>query len=228
MSARILLVEDEAAVVFIVSDLLEAAGYTVATADDGKRGLQMATDKPFDLLILDVMLPGMDGFEICAAIRERGFDGAVLMLTARSETSDKVQGLRGGADDYLSKPFDADELLARVASLLRRTRKGQLAPVSTFEFGDVRLDFSHAECRKHGRLVELSTKELDLLRHFVTHHGQILSRENIMQHVWREQAFVSPRTVDVHVAWLRQKLEDKPNTPRYIHTVRGEGYRFDK
>ncbi len=228
MTPRILLVEDEAAVVFIVSDLLESAGYTVETAADGKLGLQLAHDKPFDLLILDVMLPGMNGFEICHAVRERGFDGAVMMLTARSELPDRVQGLRGGADDYLVKPFDDEELLARVASLLRRVRKAQLTPVSVFEFGRVQLDFTRSECRKAGKSVELSATELDLLRYFVNCRGQTLTRENILQHVWREQMFITPRTVDVHIAALRQKLEDKPHTPRHIVTVRGEGYRFDK
>lgn len=228
MNPRILLVEDEAAVVFIVSDLLESAGYTVESAGDGNRGLQLALDKPFDLLILDVMLPGMSGFEVCHAVRERGFDGAVLMLTARGEVSDRVQGLRGGADDYLVKPFDSDELLARVASLLRRVRKERLTPVNQFEFGHVRVDFDRAEVRRDGAAVELSAKEMDLLRYLVNCRGQTLTRENILQHVWRGQAFITPRTVDVHIAWLRQKVEDKPNAPRYILTVRGEGYRFDK
>lgn len=228
MDPRILLVEDEAAVVFIVSDLLESAGYVVETASDGERGLQLALSKRFDLLILDVMLPGRDGFEICHAVRERGFDGAVLMLTARGEVPDRVQGLRGGADDYLVKPFDSDELLARVGSLLRRVRKEQLTPVSQFEFGGVQVDFARGEVRRNGQVVELSAKELELLRHLVNCRGQTLTREDILQHVWHEQTFITPRTVDVHIAWLRQKLEAKPNTPQYILTVRGEGYRFEK
>ncbi len=228
MEPRILLVEDETAVVFIVSDLLESAGYIVESAGDGEHGLQMALDKPFDLLILDVGLPGRDGFEVCHAVRERGFDGAVLMLTARGEVPDRVQGLRGGADDYLVKPFDSDELLARVASLLRRVRKEQLTPVSQFEFGGVRVDFTRGELWKGKNPVELTAKELELLRYLVNRRGQTLTREDILHHVWREQAFVTPRTVDVHIAWLRQKLEDKPNTPQHILTVRGEGYRFGK
>ena len=228
MKPRILLVEDEAAVVFIVTDLLESAGYAVQAAGDGSRGLQLAQDERFDLLILDVMLPGMGGFEICHAVRERGFDGAVLMLTARGEVTDRVQGLRGGADDYLVKPFDADELLARVSSLLRRVHKEPLTPVSQFEFGLVRVDFARSACRKGEQPVDLSAKEMDLLRYLVNQRGQTLTRENILHHVWREQAFITPRTVDVHIAWLRQKLEEKPDRPQYILTVRGEGYRFNK
>lgn len=228
MNPRILLVEDEAAVLFLVSDLLESAGYVVETADDGRRGLQMALDQPFDLLILDVMLPGMNGFEICHAVRERGFDGAVLLLTARGEVPDRVQGLRGGADDYLVKPFDADELLARVGALLRRVRKAQLTPVSQFEFGSVRVDFTREEVRRNGQPVELSGKEMELLRYLVNCRGQTLSRENILHHVWRGQEFITQRTVDVHIASLRQKLEEVPGTPQHIVTARGEGYRFNK
>ncbi len=228
MKPRILLVEDEPAVVFIVSDLLRSAGYTVETAAEGKVGLRLASDEAFDLLILDVMLPGMNGFEICHAVREHGFDGAILMLTARGEVSDRVQGLRGGADDYLAKPFDSNELLARVESLLRRVRKAELTPVSLFKFGRVQLDFTRAKCRKDGKPVELSAKEMDLLRYFINHRGETLSRENILQHVWREHGFVTERTIDVHVASLRQKIEDKPNAPEYILTVRGEGYCFSK
>ena len=228
MKPRILLVEDETAVVFIVSDLLESAGYTVETAGDGTQGLRMATDEVFDLLILDVMLPGMNGFEVCHQVRERGFDGGVLMLTARGEVPDRVQGLRGGADDYLTKPFDSDELLARVGSLLRRVHKEQLTPVSVFGFGNVRMDFAHSHCFKEGKPVELSAKEMELLRYLINQRGQTLTREGILHHVWRGQAFITPRTVDVHVSWLRQKLEDKPNAPQHIVTVRGEGYRFDK
>ena len=228
MNPRILLVEDEPAVLLIVSDLLESAGYEVASARDGTRGLRLVLDQPFDLLILDVMLPGMDGFELCHAVRERGFDGAVLMLTARGEVPDRVQGLRGGADDYLIKPFDSDELLARVGSLLRRVRKEQLTPVSQFEFGRVRIDFARAEASKAGKPVEISGKEMELLRYLVNCRGQTLTRENILEHVWRGHSSITLRTVDVHVAALRQKLEDTPGTPQHIITVRGEGYRFNK
>ena len=226
MSARILLVEDEPGVVLVVSDLLRAHGHGVETAVDGNKGLEIALENRFDLLILDVMLPGAGGFEICRAVRERGFDGAILMLTAKGQTPDKVQGLRTGADDYLVKPFDPDELLARVEALLRRVHKQDLTPVMKFEFGNVTVDFAYGKFLKHGKPVALAAKEADLLRALVNHRGQVLSREKILKQVWSGQPFITERTVDVHIAWLRQKLEDDPQSPKYILTARGEGYRF--
>ena len=228
MNSRILLVEDEPGVVLIVSDLLEAEGHLVETAGDGDLGLRRATEERFDLLILDVMLPAKTGFEICHSVRERGFDGAILMLTARGQVRDRVDGLRTGADDYLIKPFDSDELLARVAALLRRVHKQELTPVMRVEFGKVVADFSTWEFFRNKRPLNLAAKEAELLRLLINHRGQILSREKILQQVWREQPHITPRTVDVHVAWLRQKIEDNPESPRHIITVRGEGYRFEK
>jgi two-component system, OmpR family, alkaline phosphatase synthesis response regulator PhoP len=228
MSARILLVEDEAGVALVVCDLLRAEGHEVESARDGKAGLQKATGSKFDLLILDVMLPEMNGFEICHAVREHGFDGAILMLTAKGQIPDRVQGLRTGADDYLVKPFDPDELLARVAALLLRVNKEQLTPVMRIEFGDVTADFAKMEFVKDGMQISLAAKEAELLRFLINHRGQIVSRENILKQVWREQQFITERTVDVHIAWLRQKLEDNPQSPRHILTARGEGYRFSR
>ena len=226
MSARILIVEDEPGVLLVVSDLLEAAGYLVQTAADGDSGLRSATSSPFDLLILDVMLPGISGFEICHAAREHGFEGAILMLTAKGQIPDRVQGLRTGADDYLVKPFDPDELLARVHALLRRVHKERLTPVAVFQFGNVTADFAGGGFFKNGEPLGLAAKEIELLRLLINHRGQVLSRESILKQVWANQPFITPRTVDVHIAWLRQKLEDNPQAPRHITTVRGEGYRF--
>jgi two-component system alkaline phosphatase synthesis response regulator PhoP len=228
MNSRILLVEDEPGVVLVVSDLLRAEGHTVEVAEDGDCGLRRATEERFDLLILDVMLPGKSGFEICHAARERGFDGAILMLTARGQVRDRVDGLRTGADDYLVKPFDPDELLARISALLRRVHKQELTPVMRVEFGKVRADFSTMEFFRNKKALSLTAKEAELLRLLINHRGQILSRERILQQVWREQPHITPRTVDVHVAWLRQKIEDNPESPRHIITSRGEGYRFEK
>ncbi|MCS7024221.1 MAG: response regulator transcription factor [Bryobacteraceae bacterium] len=226
MSSRILLVEDEPGLQLVVSDLLEAEGYTVEVASNGQSGLNLASEQRFDLLILDVMLPGLDGFAICHAMRQQGFDGAILMLTARTQIDDRVQGLRIGADDYLIKPFDPKELLARVAALLRRVHKETLTPVLKFDFGQVSVDFVKNTVTKNGELVNLAAKEMQLLRYFVDHRGQVLSRERLLANVWSQQPFITPRTVDVHVAWLRQKLEEDPQRPKHILTVRGEGYRF--
>ena len=228
MSARILFVEDEPGVVRVVSDLLRAEGHLVETAKDGTTGLRRATEESFDLLILDVMLPGPDGFDICHAAREQGFDGAVLMLTARGQVRDRVQGLRTGADDYLVKPFDPDELVARVAALLRRVHKEQLTPVMRVEFGDNVADFARMEFSRSGRRLNLTAKEAELLRFLINHRGQVVPRERILKQVWKEQPYITERTVDVHIAWLRQKLEDNPQSPKHILTMRGEGYRFNR
>lgn len=226
---RILLVEDEPDVQLIVSDMLRARDYDVETASDGDTGLHMALNAgPFDLLILDVMLPGLNGFAICHLARQGGFDGAILMLTARFDVDDRVHGLQEGADDYLVKPFDNKELLARVAALLRRVRKHELTPVLRFEFGSVTADFSRGEVSRGGEPLNLSIKELKLLRFLIDRRGQTVTREQLLASIWSEQPFITPRTVDVHVAWLRNKLEEDPRNPRFIQTVRGEGYRFDR
>ena len=226
MSARILLVEDEPSVSLTLSDLLTAEGYTVETSADGIAGLARALGERMDLIILDVMLPGKSGLEVCRELRQRGKDVVILMLTAKVQLVDRVVGLKLGADDYLTKPFEPPELLARVEALLRRVQKGNLAPVLRYQFGTVDVDFEKGEVRKSGVPVSMAAKELDLLRYMINHRGQIVSRDELLESVWQYQASVLSRTVDVHVAWLRQKLEDEPQAPRYIHTVRGGGYRF--
>ena len=226
MSSRILLVEDEPGLSLTVSDLLIAEDYVVNTAMDGITGLAKAVSQEFDLVILDVMLPGKNGFEVIKELRQQGRDTAVLMLTAKTQVVDRVVGLRLGADDYLAKPFDPSELLARVEALLRRVPKKKRIPVARFEFSGVEADFEAGQVRKNGELVVLAAKELLLLRYLIDHRGLVVSRDELLQNVWEYQADVSSRTIDVHVAWLRQKLEDNPQNPKYIHTVRGVGYRF--
>jgi len=226
MTARILLVEDEAGIAEVLADLLRSEDHEVEIARDGNSGLRRAVDGTFDLLILDVMLPGMTGYDICHGAREAGYDGAILMLTARGQVGDRVKGLKTGADDYLVKPPDPDELLARVEALLRRSGKAPLTPVSQLRFGTIDADFARQVYQKDGRPLALSAKEAELLRLLVNHRGQVISRETILSHVWKEQPFITPRTVDVHIAWLRQKIEENVQTPRHIQTVRGEGYRF--
>ena len=226
MSSRILLVEDEKGIALIVQDLLRSEGHSVEVVGDGRAGLTRALDGPFDLLILDVMLPGLNGYEICQGVRERGFEGAILMLTAKGQVSDRVQGLRKGADDYLVKPFSPAELAARTEALLRRIHKQGLTPVMAYRFGNVEVDFVKLKLRKEDKPVGLAAKEWDLLRLLINHRGQVLTRETILGKVWAEQKFITARTVDVHIAWLRQKLEQDPQSPSYIVTVRGQGYRF--
>lgn len=226
MSPRILIVEDEPGLVLTLSDLLAAEGYEVDSAQDGITGLRMAMEGQYDLIVLDVMLPGKNGFDVCRELRRQGRDAAVLMLTARGQVVDRVVGLKLGADDYLAKPFDPSELTARIEALLRRAGRAAFGPLSHFEFGDVVVDFDHGAVTKGGQPVQMAGKELQLLRYLVEHRGQTVSRERLLEAVWEYSAGVTSRTVDVHIAWLRQKLEDTPQSPRWIHTVRGVGYRF--
>ena len=226
MSSRILLIEDEPGLVLTVSDLLQSEGYEIQSTADGEAGLAAAIAQSFDLVILDVMLPRKTGFEVCRELRQAKQDVAVLMLTAKSQVVDRVAGLKLGADDYLTKPFDPAELLARVEALLRRTQKTDRASVRSFDFSDVHVDFETGEARKRGQQVALAGKELQLLRYLIDQRGRVVSREELLRNVWEYQSDVSSRTIDVHVAWLRQKLEDQPQNPRHIHTVRGKGYRF--
>lgn len=226
MSARILLVEDEPGLVLTLSDLLTGEGYTVVSATDGPAGLARASQERFDLIILDVMLPGMNGFDVCREVRKRGVDAGVLMLTAKGQLSDRVVGLHLGADDYLTKPFEVPELLARLEALLRRVKKQGRPGVLQFQFGNVEVNFQKGEVLREGARVALAGKELELLRYLIDHRDTVVSREELLEGVWQYQPGVSSRTIDVHVAWLRQKLEENPQVPRFIHTVRGVGYRF--
>jgi two-component system alkaline phosphatase synthesis response regulator PhoP len=226
VNCRILLVEDEPGLVLTLSDLLVGEGYEVESATDGVSGLARASKEPFDLVILDVMLPGLNGFEVCRELRQQGKDVAILMLTAKTQLTDRVVGLKLGADDYVTKPFEPPELLARIEALLRRVKKERLTPVVRFQFGAIDVDFERGDVQKAGQPVSLAGKELDLLRYLIDHRGKVVSRDELLEGVWEYQPGVSSRTIDVHVAWLRQKLEDNPQNPRYIHTVRGVGYRF--
>jgi two-component system alkaline phosphatase synthesis response regulator PhoP len=225
MNLPILLIEDEPGLVMTISDLLAAEGYRVETASDGEAGLAKATKEKFSLIVLDVMLPKKTGFEVCRQLRQSGIDTAILMLTAKTQVIDRVVGLKLGADDYLTKPFEPAELLARVEALLRRVHKENRADVRNFHFGDVEINFETAEVRKGGEPLGLASKELQLLRYLVNHRDRVVPREEILQQVWEYDSEVSSRTIDVHIAWLRQKL-DNPQNPRYIQTVRGKGYRF--
>ena len=229
VGARVLLVEDEPGLLLTLTDRLAAEGYAVETAADGEAGLLRAATEAFDLVILDVMLPRKSGFDVCRDLRQRGVRVPVLMLTARGQVADKVVGLKIGADDYLTKPFDMMELLARVEALLRRAQAGArdagVAP-AVYRFGEVRVDLRGAEVTRAGRRVELSAREFKLLRYLVEHRGETVSRDRLLDEVWGYDSTPTTRTVDVHVSGLRQKLEPNPHVPVHILTVHGLGYKF--
>lgn len=218
--------EDEPGLVMTLTDRLTAEGYDVESASDAAAGLARAGTGGFDVILLDVMLPGGNGFDICRAVRQRGIHTPILMLTARGQVVDRVVGLKLGADDYLVKPFDMAELLARIEALLRRSASMSQPVTEVVRFGDIAVDFRRAEVTKAGTPVELSAREFKLLRYFVEHRGAALSRDELLNEVWGYDAMPTTRTVDVHVAWLRQKLEDNPRHPRHILTVHGLGYKF--
>ncbi|HYM01079.1 MAG TPA: response regulator transcription factor [Blastocatellia bacterium] len=225
MGKRILLVEDEPGVALTLTDRLASERYEVDVAEDGLAGLRKALAAGYDLILLDIMLPGKGGFEVCREIRQSGVMTPILMLTARDHTAEKVLGLKLGADDYVVKPFDMLELLARIEALLRRAAARQSAP-QTVVFGSVQVDIDKVEVLREGEPVDLSAQEFKLLQYFVEHQQVVLSRNILLDEVWGYDAIPSTRTVDVHVAGLRQKLEPDPRRPRHIITVHRLGYKF--
>jgi two-component system alkaline phosphatase synthesis response regulator PhoP len=222
---RILLVEDEESLVITLRDRLRAEGYEVEVAFDGETAVELGAKPQFDLLMLDVALPRKNGFDVCRDLRGRGVQTPVLMLTARGQVVDRVVGLKLGADDYVTKPFDMSELLARIEALLRRSR-ASTSSAGAVVFGDVHADFRSAVVLRAGAPVELSGLELKLLRYFVEHRGVLLTRDELLEKVWGYDAMPVTRTVDVHVASLRQKLEKNPSRPEHLVTVHGLGYKF--
>src|SRR5262245_29255368 len=226
MNKRILLVEDEPGLVLTLSDRLASEGYNVDIARDGEAGLGRASSEFFDAIILDVMLPRKNGFDVCRDLRQRGINTPILMLTARGQVVDKVVGLKLGADDYLTKPFEMMELLARVEARLRRAPSTQAISADSYKFGNIQVDFRRAEIERNGQKIELSAKEFQLLRYFIEHREATISRDELLNEVWGYDAMPSTRTVDVHIAWLRQKLEPNPKHPQYILTIHGMGYKF--
>jgi DNA-binding response OmpR family regulator len=223
---RILVIEDDADLGFGLRNNLEIEGYDVRVASDGMHGLTILESERFALVVLDLMMPGIDGLRVLRTMRERGDRTPVLILTARGQEEDKVRGLRLGADDYVTKPFGVLELLARIEALLRRAQPARPGGV-VVRFGDIELDASIRQVRKRGQPVELSPKEFDLLVALLEADGAVRSRQELMQQVWGYEASVLSRTVDTHVAELRRKLEDDPAFPRHLLTVRKAGYRVD-
>jgi two-component system alkaline phosphatase synthesis response regulator PhoP len=226
MSKRILVVEDEPGLVLTLTDRLQSEGYNVETASDGDAGLTRARNESFDAIVLDVMLPRKNGFDVCRDLRQEGIDTPIIMLTARGQVVDKVVGLKLGADDYLTKPFEMIELLARIEALLRRAPTGPPVASESYQFGPIHVDFRRMEVSRDGRPVELSAREFRLLRYFIEHRGATLTRDELLNGAWGYDAMPYTRTVDVHVAWLRQKLEPNPRHPQFILTVHGLGYKF--
>ena len=222
---RVLLVEDEPGLVMTLTDRLAAEGHEVVSAVDGDTGLQRASSETFDVILLDGMLPGRDGFDVCRTLRQRHVTTPILMLTARGQVVDRVVGLKLGADDYLVKPFEMAELLARIEALLRRVPPVP-AQSEVYQFADVHVDFRKAEVRRGGEMLDVSAREFKLLKYFIEHRGATLSRDELLNEVWGYNAMPSTRTVDVHIAWLRQKLEANPRRPVHIHTIHGLGYKF--
>jgi DNA-binding response OmpR family regulator len=221
---RILVVEDESAIAFGLQLDLKSEGYDVEIESDGESGLRRARKEAFDLILLDVMLPRKDGFEVCRELRRGGSKTPIIMLTAKTQEAEKVLGLEIGADDYVTKPFSPRELRARVKAALRRTAEDDLL---IYRFGDAEVDFGRCELRRAGQPVELTALEFKLLTALVRSRGKVLSRDQLLDLVWGQGTFVTDRVVDNHVVTLRKKVEPNLSKPRYIMSVRGLGYRFD-
>ncbi len=222
---KILIIEDEESILMALEDNLRLEGYEVSSAKDGLKGLSMAKEQGYDLIILDIMLPKMDGFEVCKQLRQAGIATPILILTAKSQEIDKVLGLELGADDYVTKPFSPRELLARVKALLRRAKEPKRG-IDLYHFGDVEVDFIKYEAKKKGQPIYLTALEFALLHFLIKHKDQVMHRDSILDDVWGDDVYVTPRTVDKHIAHLRKKIEDEPANPKYIIGVRGVGYKF--
>jgi len=221
----VLIVEDDEAMAVALRDGFSYEGYDVRMAADGADGLRLACEGNQDLIILDVMLPKMSGLDVCKRIRRQGSKVPVIMLTARGQEIDKVLGLKTGADDYVTKPFSFLELMARVEAVLRRS-SGYSDTVDTYEFGDLKIDFKRSEANKSGKSISLSPREYKLLAFLIEHRGEVLPRERLLDAVWGYENAPFTRTVDMHIAKLRKKIEDSPQAPAYIVTVHGVGYKF--
>jgi len=222
--ARILVVEDEPALSICLANDLKLEGYEVEVAGDGETAIEKGQQPKFDLILLDVMLPRKDGFEVCRELRRAGVRTPIILLTARTQEAEKVLGLELGADDYVTKPFSPRELRARIKAALRRT--AAVVP-RTYQFGDVEVDFQRCQLRRRGKAVEVTPLELKLLEAFVCSRGRTLTRAQLLDQVWGPGTFITDRVVDNHITRLRKKIEATPGEPRYLVSVRGIGYRFD-
>jgi DNA-binding response OmpR family regulator len=222
----LLLVDDDDSLATLLGNRLRREGYDVKTCSDVARAEALLRDHSFDVILLDIMLPDRSGFELCAELRDRGTETPVLMLTARGDVQDRVAGLRIGADDYLPKPFDVPELLARIEALRRRIGRNGPTTNGQFEFGDVSVNFNDRSVSRSGQLVELSRREFQMLSHLIHNRGRVVLRDELLQAVWGYRTLPYTRTVDVHMWQLRRKLEPDPKQPRFFRTIRGAGYLF--
>jgi DNA-binding response OmpR family regulator len=225
MAGRVLIVEDDQAMAVALRDGFEYEGYAVQVARDGLAGLKIASERDLDVIILDVMLPKLSGFDVCKQLRNTGNSTPIIMLTARGQEIDKVVGLKIGADDYVTKPFSFMELIARVEAMLRRTSRQTEAP-DDFRFGDLAVNFKKFEVMKAGIPLEMSAREFNILKFFIEHRGEVVTRDQLLDSVWGYGSFPLTRTVDMHIAKLRQKIEDTPSDPKHIITVHRVGYKF--
>jgi len=222
---RILIIEDEPDLLRGLELNLKAEGYVVLTASRGDTGLEQALRERPELVLLDIMLPGMSGLDVCRELRAKGFDAPIIMLTARAEEVDRVVGLEIGADDYVTKPFGIRELLARIRVRLRRHAPATIGD-SKLRFGEIEVDFERHEALRNGQRVDLTGKEFEVLRLLASHRGEIVTRDRLLDEVWGYETYPTTRTVDNHILRLRQKLEEDPGDPRYILSIYGEGYKF--
>lgn len=223
---NILIIEDDKAILTALKDDLEYEGYKVSAISDGKEGLKEAQDCDFQIIILDILLPGLTGLEVCKKLRESGKNTPILMLTAaKTEEMDKVIGLELGADDYVTKPIGSRELVARVKAILRRTKRDEKEP-DPYVFGNVSINFSSHDISRGGKKIHLTALEFKLLKFLIYNRGKVVTREDILQNAW-DDAIVSPRTIDPHIVHLRKKIEDNPDSPKYIVSLRGVGYKFE-
>jgi DNA-binding response OmpR family regulator len=224
---KLLIIEDEESIRTVLEDDFRLENYEVIVASDGREGLAKAANPEIDLIILDIMLPGINGFDVCKKLRNQGISTPIIMLTAKGQEIDRVVGLEIGADDYVTKPFSPRELQARVKAVLRRTEaESDDKSENMYRSGGLEVNFRQYECRMNGKVVSLTTHEFELLKYLIRNRGQVISRDELLNEVWGKDVFVTPHTVDTHMANLRKKIEDDPSQPRFIISIRGVGYKF--
>jgi len=226
---KILVIEDEESILSGLKDNLGGEGYNVSTASDGKKGLAKALEEDPDIVLLDVMLPGMSGFDICKEIKSKKITLPIIMLTAKAKEADKIMGLELGADDYITKPFSVNELLARIKAVLRRVKihkNAKQKKINSYKFGDIKLDFVRLEAHKGKKKLRLSKREFEVLKYMIKRKNEVVSRNDLLDVVWGYDVYPTTRTVDNFVARIRKQIEEKPSKPEYIQSIRSAGYKF--